>query len=277
MNNISFSRVLLLMSLAGIGTPIFGLPAQAETDNSVAGTHQANSNQSDKGNISTYPTLLTELVNKDNTLPQRVSDVNSDLQSQPTEKPRAKTESAEKTQAIPGTAATSAEVLLEEPTSSGTRGGKGRRVAQYEIEPGRETRSGRSYIGIGGNIGLTGSSGVGDNAFTAFAKIGLTRVLSVRPQLVLADDTDIIIPITYDFPIQAEPFERLNFAPYVGAGVVITTYRDSNVGLVLTGGIDVPITGQFTATGSVTAAFVDTTSLGLTLGVAYNFGPGFDF
>lgn len=187
-----------------------------------------------------------------------------------------------KNQPMPGTTETSASVLLNQPAASqtpanstGTRG-KEQQVAQ-EVEPGRSTRSGSSYVGVGGNIGLTGDSGLGDSGFAVFSKIGLTRNFSVRPSVIFSNDTDFIIPVTFDFPIQAQPFQRINFAPYVGAGVLISTDGDSNIGLALTGGVDVPVSNQFTATAGLTAGFADSTSLGIMVGIGYNFGAGFRF
>lgn len=186
-----------------------------------------------------------------------------------------------KTQPLPGTAETSASALTNQSAATqapaNSAGKKGQQVAQLDLEPGRGTRSGSSYIGIGGNIGLTGDTALGDSGFTVFSKIGLTRIFSVRPSVVIGDDTDFIIPITYDFAIQAEPFQRINFAPYVGAGIIISTSDDSNLGFALTGGVDVPINERFTATAALTAGFIDTTDLGITVGIGYNFGSGFRF
>lgn len=44
-------------------------------------------------------------------------------------------------------------------------------LAQTDIELGRLTRSSFSYIGVGGNIGLTGDTGVGEGAFVVLSLI----------------------------------------------------------------------------------------------------------
>lgn len=183
---------------------------------------------------------------------------------------------------VPGTVDTTAATLLTEPTSNPslatTATSNSPAVAQAELDPGRSTRSGSSYIGIGGNIGIGGDTAIGEFGFAVFSKIGLTQRFSLRPAIVVSGDADILIPITYDFPIQAEPFERINFAPYVGAGAIITTSNDSTVGLLLTGGVDLPLTEQFTATAGLNLGFnTDTVGVGLMLGVGYNFGSGFRF
>jgi hypothetical protein len=169
---------------------------------------------------------------------------------------------------IPGTSETSATTLLENNSE----------LAQAELEPGRRTRSGSSYLGIGGNIGIGGETGIGNFGFAVFSKIGLTPRFSFRPGVVFSGDTDILLPITYDFPIQAEPFQRINIAPYIGAGVILTTNSDSNIGALLTGGFDLPLTDRFTATAGLNLGFnSDTVGVGVIIGVGYNFGEGFRF
>ncbi len=63
----------------------------------------------------------------------------------------------------------------------------------------------------------------------------------------------------------------LPFAPYVGAGLAIATGDNSDVVPMLIASVDVPIANQFTANAGVNVAFFDDTSVGLVLGVGYNF------
>jgi hypothetical protein len=151
-----------------------------------------------------------------------------------------------------------------------------KKVAQADIDPGRVTRGGYSYVGIAGNIGIGGGdSALGDGNFAVTSKIGLTRTISVRPSAVFSDNTAILIPITYDFAVQSseDPFaEPLPFAPYVGVGAAIKTGNDdSKVGFLVSGGVDIPLNQQFTANAAVNAGFFDQTDVGLLLGVGYNF------
>ncbi|MFB2877452.1 hypothetical protein [Floridanema aerugineum] len=284
MNNLFLPRAVFLLSLTAFAGGIGNLPAKAETAKvKFSGNSQwmvAQSNQQNSVQISS-----SNLGEVDQ------SNIGSAIDS--AEQQLKNSSSDDKKSPVPGTTVTSAANLLgqtvtnsnsrtstattENTRTSNSRTKKGTQVAQFEIEPGRETRSGSSYVGAGGNIGLSGESGIGENGFALFSKIGLTRALSVRPMVVFAGDTDFIIPITYDFAIAAEPFQRINLAPFVGIGAIITTYRERNAGLALTGGVDIPITANFTAVGSVTLGFVDTTSVGILLGVGYNFGQGFRF
>lgn len=149
-------------------------------------------------------------------------------------------------------------------------------VAQADIDPGRPTRGGSSYVGIAANIGISGGdSSLGDANFMVISKVGLSNAISVRPSAVIGDNTTFLIPVTYDFSFQqaADPFsEPLPIAPYVGAGAAITTGDETQVGFLVSGGVDVPLNAQFTANAAVNAAFFDETDIGLSIGVGYNFG-----
>jgi hypothetical protein len=142
-----------------------------------------------------------------------------------------------------------------------------------DVEPGRRTSSGSSYIGIGGNIGIgDGDTQIGQGSAALISKIGLLSYLSVRPSILFSDDLTILLPVTYDFNFGNSPLDRVGFraAPYVGAGAVISTDEPS-VDLLLTGGLDVPITERFTGTAAVNASVTGSPAVGLMLGVGYNF------
>ncbi|MBD2058534.1 hypothetical protein H6F88_21470 [Oculatella sp. FACHB-28] len=152
-------------------------------------------------------------------------------------------------------------------------------VAQ-SVTPGRSTRSGPSYLGVGGNIGLgDGDTALGEGSFAVFSKIGLTSFLSVRPAVLFSDDPTILVPVTFDFiPGVTDVTEDvsgelgLRVSPYVGGGVAISTGDDGSVDFLLSGGVDVPITSRITATAAVNATVFDNPAVGLMLGVGYNFG-----
>ena len=143
------------------------------------------------------------------------------------------------------------------------------------IEPGRVTRGGSSYVGVGGNIGLGGGdTALGIGNFTVISKIGFTEAVSARPAVVFGDNTTFLIPITYDFTVQptgAATEAISSFAPYVGGGLAIATGDNSDVGPMVTAGADVPIGDRLTANAGVNVGFFDSTSVGLTIGIGYNF------
>lgn len=146
-------------------------------------------------------------------------------------------------------------------------------VAQA-VDPGRATRSGSSYIGIGGNIGFGGESGLGTGNFAVISKVGLTRNLSLRPAAVVGDGATFLLPVTVDFPIAVSrdvDGARIGAAPYLGGGVAISTGDDSTVQPLATVGVDVPISRQFTANASANVSFPDNVEVGVILGIGYNF------
>jgi hypothetical protein len=174
----------------------------------------------------------------------------------------------------PGSIETSSEALIypvpefkSQPDSS---------IAQADIDIGGPTRGVNSYVGAAANIGISGgSSSLADGNFMVISKIGLTKVLSVRPGAVFGNDTVITVPVTYDLSFKqfADPFsEPLPLYPYVGAGAAFKTGNQSKIGFLLSGGVDIPLTPQFTANVGVNAAFFNQADIGLTLGVGYNFG-----
>lgn len=186
------------------------------------------------------------------------------------------------------TASTSAAALTEQPEMV-----NGQTVEEQEtsvepaveqvaqsVTPGRSTRSGPSYLGVGGNIGLgDGDTALGEGSFAVFSKIGLTSFLSVRPAVLFSDDPTILVPVTFDFiPGVTDVTEDvsgelgLRVSPYVGGGVAISTGDDGSVDFLLSGGVDVPITSRITATAAVNATVFDNPAVGLMLGVGYNFG-----
>ncbi|MGF1601458.1 MAG: hypothetical protein ACFCU8_05450 [Thermosynechococcaceae cyanobacterium] len=150
-------------------------------------------------------------------------------------------------------------------------------VSQAPLEaaqPGQSTRSGPSYIGIGGNFGSIGDTSVGEDSLIIYSKVGLTEFFSVRPAVVTAfdDDATFLLPATFDFaPIKVGKMgqSQVRFAPYLGGGMAIKT--DGDFGPLVTGGIDIPLNRSLTATTGVNAAFLDETDLGVFVGIGYNF------
>jgi len=185
----------------------------------------------------------------------------------------------DRTVPMPGTTATSATTLTPQsatvPALETTKDNS--QIAQIDsADVGRTVLGGSSYVGIAANIGLDGESALGDSNFTVISKIGFLPNLSVRPSAIISGDAVFLIPVTYDISLPGVDAldAALPLSPYVGGGVAIATGDDSQTDFLLTGGVDFPLTNQFTATAGVNVAFFDETSIGLLLGVGYNF-PGF--
>jgi len=153
-----------------------------------------------------------------------------------------------------------------------------------DIDVGQPTRSGYSYIGVAGNVGIGGDTAIGNSGVSVISKIGLTRFFSVRPSVDIGLDGDdigeigtVLLPVTLDFfPRQpGEVTEELgiSIAPYVGAGAAIAF--DEGVAPLITGGLDIPISRQFTANAAVNVGFFDPVDIGVRVGIGYNFNtPG---
>lgn len=176
---------------------------------------------------------------------------------------------------MPGTLQTSATYLQGQPQTASVPAASSSNPGNNtvaQVTPGRPTRGGLSYIGVGGNIGISGNNTLGNGSFAVLSKIGLTRNISVRPAVLIGDDATFTIPVTYDFTIQTtDPFEQVSFAPFLGGGLVVSTQSDNNIGFLLTGGVDVPLSREFVANATLNVGFMDKTEVGLMLGVGYTF------
>lgn len=180
---------------------------------------------------------------------------------------------------VPGTTVTSATTLTPQPTTTPaleTTKDNSQIVQVDSADVGRTVLGGSSYVGIAANIGLDGDTALGDSNFTVISKIGFLPNLSVRPSAIISGDTVFLIPVTYDISLPGVDTldAALPLSPYVGGGIAIATGDDSQTDFLLTGGVDFPLTERFTATARVNVAFFDDTSIGLLVGVGYNF-PGF--
>ncbi|MGF1540971.1 MAG: hypothetical protein ACFCU5_11060 [Pleurocapsa sp.] len=141
---------------------------------------------------------------------------------------------------------------------------------QIEIEPGRRTRSGPSYFGLGGNIGIDGDTTIGESSFAVISKIGLTNNISFRPSALVEEDATFLFPLTVDFFSREFSDTEFRVAPYVGGGLSIATGDGDTVGIVVTGGLDIPVSSTLTANAAANVKFIDSTDIGLLLGLGYN-------
>ncbi|KAF3886418.1 MULTISPECIES: hypothetical protein [Nostocales] len=288
MNTIFFRKnAFCLLSLSAVALLGVSVPAVAQVADTANGEQLTLSSGTEVSPQTTpvevenfYPNVFTPSVQESSVPENTVASAGELNRVQPVQNHTQPETSNNVVTPVPGTTFTSSAVLVTPQNTETQLKPSTSQVAQSDIttvDPGRRTRGGSSYIGIGGNIGLGGDSALGDGNFMVLSKIGLTRVLSARPSVVIGDDTAILIPVTYDFSFRSiDPFsEPLPIAPYLGAGVAIETSDDADVAFLLTGGIDVPISSQFTATAAVNAAFFDNTDVGLAIGIGYNFGSLF--
>ncbi|MFM6489702.1 MAG: hypothetical protein ACKPHQ_18155 [Dolichospermum sp.] len=149
-------------------------------------------------------------------------------------------------------------------------------VAQADIEAvtSDQNQTPGSYVGIGTNIGITGSSSpLSDGNFSFISKIRFTKSLSARPSVILGTDTTFLVPLTYDFSVKpADPLTNpVTILPYMGVGAIIRTGDESETAVLVSGGVDIPLSQKFTATAAINTGFFDTVDVGILLGVGYNF------
>jgi len=135
-----------------------------------------------------------------------------------------------------------------------------------------------NYLGVGLNVGFDGDTALGDTEFAINGRIKITPDISFRPGAVIGENAVILVPVTYDFTAQGLSVAERSFAltPYIGGGVFFTTDDDSedDLGGLVTAGVDIPISRQFTANAGLNVGFVnDDTEFGLLLGIGYNI-PG---
>lgn len=140
-----------------------------------------------------------------------------------------------------------------------------------EVDPGRPTRSGTSYIGIGANFGVGGDTSLGDSGLFLYSKVGLTRYFSIRPAMNTDFDEDatFLLPLTFDLAPIAVGETGVSIAPYFGGGPAVSTTGD--FGPVISGGIDMPLTERLTATSGVNIGILDEADVGVFVGIGYTF------
>ncbi|KAB8331513.1 hypothetical protein SD80_023745 [Scytonema tolypothrichoides VB-61278] len=136
-------------------------------------------------------------------------------------------------------------------------------------------RSLRNYIGVGGNIGISGDGkGLSHGGVTIIRKTHLSDSLSIRSTTVFGGDrNDATFALTVNFPMRTSS-GQVQLVPFVGGGMLLRSkslFEDLIVRGLVTGGVDVPLSRRFTATAAVNVGFVEETNVGVQLGVAYNF------
>ncbi|MGB3298707.1 MAG: hypothetical protein WBA76_10595 [Phormidesmis sp.] len=129
---------------------------------------------------------------------------------------------------------------------------------------------GSDFIGIGADFGTAS-----DISFAVISKLSFNEALSVRPSVIVGDDLAVLVPVTFDFNRFNADVEGFQIRPYAGAGVsYVDNSSDSNIGVLLSAGVDVPVSRNFTANAQANYAgvFSDSDNFGVTVGVGYNFG-----
>lgn len=86
----------------------------------------------------------------------------------------------------------------------------------------------RSYVGIGGNIGLGGDdTRIGDGAFAVLGKGALTSNFAIHPAVLFGDKNTVVLPLTFGVSIKNGSSEIVR--PFVGGGLLVKEDRKSVV------------------------------------------------
>lgn len=124
-----------------------------------------------------------------------------------------------------------------------------------------------SFVGIGLDIGYAD-----DASFAVISKIAFANRIAVRPSVLIGDDVALLVPVTYDFRQYAPEAGGFQFIPYGGVGAAYNFDDDSELNLLLSAGVDVPVTRQITVNAQANLGVFNDTDFGVTVGAAYNIG-----
>ena len=147
-------------------------------------------------------------------------------------------------------------------------------IAQVEEETTPEEEKTRSYIGLGGTIGLSGdTTPLGEGGFSLIGRTSFTDSLSLHTSSIFQDDGLGLFSLTYGIPINNDSSEIERFFPFAGAGIAIEDlFGDFGVDPLITTGVDISISRNFVGTVRLNLTFPeDETNFGLLLGVGYRF------
>lgn len=143
------------------------------------------------------------------------------------------------------------------------------KIAQARRRTGGNVSRSSDFIGIGADFGTAG-----DISFAAISKLSLSDQIAVRPSILVGDDFAVLVPVTYGFSRFSTNVQSFQILPYAGLGAsYVDGDSSSDLGLLVSAGVDVPVSRQFTANAQANYAgiFSDNDNFGVTIGVGYNF------
>ncbi len=137
-------------------------------------------------------------------------------------------------------------------------------------------QSPNSYIGIGGAIGVNGNTtSLGSGGLTIVSKLRFTDNLSLHDATVLfgREAATSMIILSADFPIRNSEGKTIA-APFIGGGAQLRYADGLFVSPAISGGVDIPMSDNFTGTVRLNAGFPSNRSadLGVIIGAGYSFG-----
>ncbi len=147
-------------------------------------------------------------------------------------------------------------------------------AAAQSASPGKNPTS---YLGIGSSVGLNGNttSLATGGGLAILSKVGFTENLSFHDATILFGSgaaTSMII-LTAEFPIRNESGETI-VSPFIGGGAMLRYNEGLFISPAISGGIDVPLSKNFTGTVRINAGFPSdrNADIGILIGAGYNIG-----
>jgi hypothetical protein len=139
-----------------------------------------------------------------------------------------------------------------------------------------ESPSAKSYIGLGGTIGLSGNNtALGTGGLAILSRNVLNDLLSIHSNNVVFGTA---IPsasnaLTLNFPIRDSTTQEIVVSPFLGAGIQLRNIDGLYISPLAVGGVDIPLNKSLTGTIRLEAAFPNTgnTDMGVSIGIGYNF------
>ena len=175
---------------------------------------------------------------------------------------------------VPSEASLTAETLMTEPVTADAElvypVSEEEQIAQVRRRRTQSAVPSPDFIGIGGDLGTAG-----DITFAVISKLSVRPQIAVRPSVLIGDDFAVLVPVTYQFNRFNTNAAGFQISPYAGVGASYVDGDDSSdIGLLLSGGVDVPVSQRFTvnAQANYAGVFSDSENFGVTVGVGYNFG-----
>jgi hypothetical protein len=132
----------------------------------------------------------------------------------------------------------------------------------------------RGYLGIGGAVGLGGSStALSTGGLTILSKMPISDSISLHNTAVIFGSSvpSVSVALTYKLPIGNE-FQQMMFSPFLGAGVMTHNENGLWASPLVTGGVDLGLSENMTGTIRMNVGFVNgrEADVGLIFGIGFN-------
>ena len=131
-------------------------------------------------------------------------------------------------------------------------------ISKDEATKKAEPPSAKSYIGLGGTIGLSGNNtALGTGGLAILSRNVLNDLLSIHSNNVVFGTA---IPsasnaLTLNFPIRDSTTQEIVVSPFLGAGIQLRNIDGLYISPLAVGGVDIPLNKSLTGTIRLEAAF----------------------